>query len=260
MDWFRWWHGSSDDPKLRMIASECNIPVASVIGLWATILEAASKSQNRGIIDNFDYEVVSFHLGIDAVTPCNAMKHRNMLHETDGTLTVLNWGKWQPKRERDDNSTGRVREFRSKQKQALTDCNADETPCNASETNVTPREEKRREYIKEVNTLVVSKLTPCPHQEILGLYAKHLPELPQPRIWEGARANNLKSRWSWVMSSKASTKEEGLDFFSRLFEYISKSDFLMGRSGSWNCDLGWIVNATNFSKIIDGNYDNKAAA
>ena len=73
-------------------------------------------------------------------------------------------------------------------------------------------------------------------------------------------ANNLKSRWSWVMANKAGTKEEGLDFFGRLFAYISKSDFLMGRSSSWNCDLGWIVNATNFSKIIDGNYDNKVAA
>lgn len=260
MDWYRWWHGSANDPKLRMIAADCSMPLACVVGVWAYILECASGNHVRGQIDNFDYEVVSFHLGIDVETPCNALKRRRMLHETGETLVVCNWDKWQPKRERDDVSTDRVKKFRDKQKQALTDSNANETPCNANETKVTPREEKRREDIKEVNTLVVSKLTPCPHQEIIDLYAKHLPELPQPRIWEGTRSNHLKSRWAWVMSNKAATKEEGLDFFGRMFAYIAKSDFLMGRSGSWSCDLGWIVNPTNFSKIIDGNYDNKVAA
>lgn len=182
MDWFRWWHGSSDDPKLRMIASECNMPVASVIGLWATILEAASKSQNRGNIDNFDYEVVSFHLGIDVETPCNAMKRRKMLHETDGTLTVLNWSKWQPKRERDDNSTSRVREFRNKQKQALTERNDNETPCNASETQVTPREDKRRED----KTITQS---PSGFADFWSAYPKKVGKGAAEKAWDKAKAD-----------------------------------------------------------------------
>lgn len=145
MDWYRWWHGSANDPKLRMIASDCGMSLACVVGVWAYILECASSNHIRGQIDNFDYEVVSFHLGIDVVTPCNAMKRRKMLHETDETLVVCNWDKWQPKRERDDVSTDRVKKFRDKQKQRLTECNATETPCNATETNVTPRVDKIRE-------------------------------------------------------------------------------------------------------------------
>lgn len=150
MDWFRWWHGSANDPKLRMIASECSMPLACVVGVWAYILECASNNHVRGQIDNFDYEVVSFHLGIDVETPCNAMKRRNMLHETDETLIVVNWDKWQPKRERDDNSSDRVRKHRESKKQSLTKCNANETPCNANETNVTPREDKRREEVNNI--------------------------------------------------------------------------------------------------------------
>jgi hypothetical protein len=148
MDWLRWWHGSSTDPKFRMIAAECNMPLASIIGLWAYILECASSNKTRGQIDNFDLEVAGFHLGIDVVTPCNAMKRRNMFHETGETLHVTNWEKWQPKRERDDVSTDRVRKHRGKQKQELTSVENDVTPCNANETHVTPRGEESREDIK----------------------------------------------------------------------------------------------------------------
>jgi hypothetical protein len=264
MNWYRWWHGSASDPKLRLIASECEMPLACVVGLWAYILECASTNHKRGQIDNFDYEVVSFHLGIDVVTPCNAMKRRSMLHVTDDALHVLNWEKWQPKRERDDDSSERVRKHRIKQKQELSECNAEVTPCNANETQVTPREDKIREDI-EVNTFVASKLAPCPHDEIRKLYSQYLPMLPQPRIWEGARQNNLAARWKWVLADlKAKDqdygKDEGLDFFARLFAYIARSDFLTGKEGKWQADLGWIVKAENFAKIIQGNYENKEAA
>lgn len=147
MDWYRWWHGSSNDPKLRLIASECSMSVACIVGLWAHILESASSNHVRGQIDNWDAEVVSFHLGIDVETPCNAMKRRGMLHETHETLVINNWEKWQVKRERESNSSDRVKKHRELKKQLLTSCNANETPCNANETNVTDREDKIREEV-----------------------------------------------------------------------------------------------------------------
>lgn len=119
--------------------------------------------------------------------------------------------------------------------------------------------------IPDSNTFVSSKLPTCPHQEILSMFAEILPELPQPRIWEGTREKDLSSRWKWVMSQlkadgKEQTKENGVEFFRRMFGYIKESDFLMGRSTPWSCDLGWVVKSANFSKIIDGNYQNKEAA
>ena len=111
-------------------------------------------------------------------------------------------------------------------------------------------------------------LPPCQHQEVIGLYAKHLPELPTPRIWNGQRANNLKSRWRWVLTAKkqsgeryARTAADALDFFDRFFGYVAASDFLTGRDGKWQgCDLGWLVKAENFSKVFEGKYQNREAA
>lgn len=114
----------------------------------------------------------------------------------------------------------------------------------------------------EAAPLVASKLPTCPQQEIIEMYGSILPELPFPRIWEGERQKNLAARWKWVMSDlqkkgKPVTRESGLDFFKRFFDYISTRDLLMGRTGDWTASLDWIVQAKNFAKIIQGNYAGK---
>ena len=58
----------------------------------------------------------------------------------------------------------------------------------------------------------------------------------------------------------AETEANGLDWFARFFGYVGKSDFLMGRDGKWSCDLGWLVKSENFSKVVQGNFENKEAA
>ncbi len=109
-------------------------------------------------------------------------------------------------------------------------------------------------------------LPACPHQAIIGLYAEHLPQLAQPRVWEGNRAKHLQTRWRWVLTAKkpdgvryATDADEALAFFARFFGYVSQSDWLMGRGGKWSCDLGWLVKADNFAKVLDGNYENENA-
>lgn len=110
-----------------------------------------------------------------------------------------------------------------------------------------------------------SRVPNCPHQRLLELYAKHLPMLPQPVSWEGERQNAMRARWRWVLTTKrkdgsqhATDEASAVAWFDRFFEYIAKSDFLTGRNGKWEtCDLGWLVKAENFAKVLQGNYENK---
>ena len=131
----------------------------------------------------------------------------------------------------------------------------------------------------------VPAIPDCPHQQIIALYAKHLPALPQPRIWEGQRAENLRARWRWVLTARrgngqryatdlpsaldffdrffsyATDLPSALDFFDRFFSYAADSDFLTGRNGSWQgCDLAWLVKAENFAKVLEGKYENRQEA
>ncbi|MBP8168858.1 MAG: hypothetical protein KAX99_04255 [Azonexus sp.] len=117
----------------------------------------------------------------------------------------------------------------------------------------------------DASVVARNSLAQCPHQEIISLFAEQLPELSQPRVWNGAREKNLANRWKWVLADqkkkgKPSDKEAGLEFFRRMFAYVAKCDFLMGKKKDWSCSLPWIVEAENFAKIIEGNFEPKEAA
>jgi hypothetical protein len=125
---------------------------------------------------------------------------------------------------------------------------------------------KEGKEIEDKSSLSSAKLPDCPHVEIIDLFAKHLPTLPQPQVelWAGARAKALQARWRWVLTAKkrngepyAIDRKTALDFFDRYFAFVSNSDFLTGRSGVWTaCDLTWLVNESNFAKVMSGNYEN----
>lgn len=90
-----------------------------------------------------------------------------------------------------------------------------------------------------------------PYEEIRALYAKHLPTLPQVRLFDDARKKAIKSRWN------ADPRFQNLEFWEKFFVHISKSDFLMGRTthNPWHgCSFDWIFKPANFKKIVEGNY------
>lgn len=131
----------------------------------------------------------------------------------------------------------------------------------------TKNQEPRTEnHIKEGKPSLSGTAFPaCPHAEILKLWKKHLPHLSQPRVWEGSRQTNLRQRW--VQAAKPSayspngykTLQEGLDWWDGFFAYIAQDTKLASgfesNSRVWRPDLEWVVNASNFQKIIDGKYN-----
>jgi uncharacterized protein YdaU (DUF1376 family) len=132
-------------------------------------------------------------------------------------------------------------------------------------TNLEPRTENREPIIKEGKpSLLGSTFPPCPHMEILKLWGKNLPHLTQHRSWEGNRQANMRQRW--IQAGKPSayspegykTTEEGLKWWDSFFGYIANDTSLANgfetKGRTWKPDLEWVVNATNFQKIIDGKY------
>lgn len=108
----------------------------------------------------------------------------------------------------------------------------------------------------------------CPHGKVIDLFIKTLPELPRPKaeFWSGKSAENLRARWKFLLTAKrssdhsryATNEPEALEWFGRFFEHVRSSDWLMGRtSEKFKCTLQWLINADNFAKTVQGNYDNK---
>lgn len=154
MEWFRVYHGISSDDKWPLIARKSGQPIAYVVAVWVSLLECASQAEDCGSIERFDPESVDAQFQMpDGATQSiiDALSSGTRPRIVDGHIT--NWSKRQPRRERDDDSSGRVREYRKRQKENKNNengsGNASVTPCNASVTPVqrqeTPREEERRE-------------------------------------------------------------------------------------------------------------------
>lgn len=148
IDWFRWHHGSVTDPKFQLVARKSAQALASVIAVWAFVLEQASASEHRGSFGDIDCEAIDCLLGLDEGASASilaAMSERGLVE--DGYVCA--WEKRQVKRERDtDNSADRTRAYRERQKQQEEASKSHVTPRDDKERQKNAREEERREEEK----------------------------------------------------------------------------------------------------------------
>lgn len=151
MDWFRWHHGSVNDPKFQLVAKKAGASVAEVIAVWACLLEAASQAEDRGNPGELDFDALDCSLGLDdgKARAIYARMNERGLFDEDGVLTA--WERRQPKREREDDTAAE-----RKRRQRERDGHAQDervTPSHATSHQKTPREEKSREEEKKENIL-----------------------------------------------------------------------------------------------------------
>lgn len=144
IDWFRWHHGSVNDPKFGLVAKKAGARVGDVIAVWALVLEAASANADRGQVGDLDHEATDFLLGAEDGTTeriLAAMEDRGLI--ADGRVT--RWDDRQPKRERVDNTATERKRAQRERDSAKDGETTTVTPSNATSHQVTPREEKSRE-------------------------------------------------------------------------------------------------------------------
>ncbi len=114
---------------------------------------------------------------------------------------------------------------------------------------------------------------PCPVKQLVGMFIERcVPPLPKPRIemWKDSKgAEAMRQRWKWLLSADAvrddgtryaSNAGEAIEWFGRFFDTVKESDFLMGRTGGRGFDLTWLMNRENFTKVVQGNYENRVTA
>lgn len=104
----------------------------------------------------------------------------------------------------------------------------------------------------------------CPYTKIIDLYHEILPELPEVQNYDDpTRKSQMKARWNQVVG-KNKTSCADLDFWSRYFNYIRKCPFLMGQvdprpgQAAFRADLTWLTKSANFTKVIEGRYEEAA--
>jgi hypothetical protein len=92
----------------------------------------------------------------------------------------------------------------------------------------------------------------CPIEKIIEIYNSTCPELPSCTVFSEQYRKMLRTRW------REDVTRQCLDWWKWFFENrIRGSDYLMGKIKPWQADLTWIVRPSNFTKIINGNYENR---
>lgn len=243
--WLRLWHDMPNDPKWRTIAKVSGRSISEVMAVYLHLLVSASANASERGRTQANAEDVASALDMETdhvFAIFTAMENRVI---EDGMLS--GWNARQP--EREDGSAARSRAWREK-KAAEKESERKRTQTNASE-----RLDKDKEEDKEHINPIVSDKSPTrpqiPYSDIFDAYADKLPGLPQLKIKDESRRKAIRSLWN------QSEKFQTVDFWSRYFEYVGKSDFLTKQVKAIGFD--WLMKPANFKKVIEGNYHGEPA-
>lgn len=257
-DWIKLQKDTPDKPEVLAIASRMNLDPDAVVGKLVRIWSWFDTHTVDGNAMSVTFALLDRLAGVTGFA--EQMTFVGWLNQDGHVLSLPNF-------EYHNGETAKKRALAKNRQEKHRNNDESNANSNASSvTNLLP--EKRREekiYIKDTKvSLSADDLPTCPHQDILLLYKKHLPHLTQPRVWEGNRQVVLKSRW--IQAAKPSnyspegykTKDDGLKWWDSFFSYIANDSSLANgfktKDRTWLPDLEWIINATNFAKIIDGKY------
>src|SRR6185312_937036 len=130
--WFRWYEGTCEDGKFRCVARNAGVTVASVMGVWAVLLEDASHDDHRGIaVRGEDFYAAILDLGPELQTILEEMQKLNLIKCcTNDTIEITRWKERQFETDATDGTnTEGQRRWREKRK-----ANADVTDRNGSVT------------------------------------------------------------------------------------------------------------------------------
>ncbi len=142
----------------------------------------------------------------------------------------------------------------SPRKSTETDVSGDGNPQSRTEdirTEEKGTEDKEAEQIQEQGGKPPEPaLPPCLYEKIMQLYNTTCVSLSKVKSIEGKRRTAVAARWK---------QHKTLDIFSELFQITEASDFLKGNNErNWTATFDWLMNANNFSKVLEHLYDNKS--
>jgi hypothetical protein len=123
----------------------------------------------------------------------------------------------------------------------------------------TPDSTLNQEVSKSIKDIYVKNDKSFLVRDIVKTYNEAFPELASvAKITPTRKSKVLK-----IIGDKFTLPDGTIGTFKTVedwegfFDYVRGSDFLMGRSSDWQMTFDFMVNGSNFIKIIEGNYDNK---
>ncbi len=109
------------------------------------------------------------------------------------------------------------------------------------------RDTTTKEIIKKLNSYDSEPKVQVDFEALKNHFHLICPSLPKIKTLSQKRKTSIRAR------IKEFSKQELVD----VFKLAEASDFLSGRETKWQASIDWLINPTNFLKVLEGNYLNK---
>lgn len=268
--WFRFHHGTVNDPKWRVVASRASkamsrkVTIGHVLAVWTAMMENASQAQPRGQLSNWSHEDVGAALDIPDEEV--AAIHAAMQGKTLDGDKLTGWNRRQINRE---DPTAAERQRRKRERDACHDSNDDDRDidsCHAMSRNVTT-DKKRREEKREKQKHPLPpdggdsadaepggdyRSPPIPYEAILAAFRQALPQLEQPQKVTSKRRRAIRKAWDYL---KPEHRVAGA--FKAIFAECAEDPFYNGtgpyrdENANWRPTFDFIIREDQFAKIYD---------
>jgi hypothetical protein len=149
--WFRWHEGTCEDGKFRVVARNAGVTVATVMGVWAALLEDASHDDHRGrATRGEDFYAAILDLDQKELQSIlEQMDRANLIACcTNDTIEITRWKERQYETDiTDPTNAERQKKWREKQKKNadVTDRNATVTESKRPDTDTDTEAEKKKD-------------------------------------------------------------------------------------------------------------------
>lgn len=199
MQWFRFYSGALDDPKVQRLTGD-------LFKVWINLLCLANESEERGILPSNDD--IAFRLRLDDQKTADALRgliRAGLLdQDEDGALHIHGW---EARQKKSDDVTARVQKHRDK------DNNPGTLPKRSSNALEKKREEERREEKRreDERTTATDKPSPAAPDTTPTVRA-----VPKPPRGPAGRVTALFTERFWPAWPKKVAKQEAFSAFAKL--------------------------------------------
>ncbi|MBR2388179.1 MAG: phage replisome organizer N-terminal domain-containing protein [Clostridia bacterium] len=221
----------------------------NIVLIWVMLLTMAGRCNSNGLIfltenipytpkmlaDELDFEENTVQLAL------RALEQLNMIVTNNGFFSIAGWEEYQNIEGMDKiREQNRLRKQRQREKQMLLEDKSRDSHVTVTGSHATDIEE---DIEKEKEKRRIDYL------HIKDMYNDICISFPRLTVLSDKRKQAIKARLNTY------TVEQ----FKEMFEKAEASSFLKGSNNrNWQANFDWLIKDSNFAKVLDGNFDDKA--
>lgn len=243
-----------DLPVKVMLRKQGPEAVIAILRLWDWV---AGNFPTTGRLENISSEDIYLICEVPAENHdfiADMIATSNLSQDANGTFFIPDWMEKQPYAAQAEERRAKAKanadkrwaaEHAAKHQKTTSQGNAAalQSECSNSKTNSNTKKKKATPFPQ-----AGGEGEPISVSEIVALFCKILPELPEPPKDSEKLEKDIATR------CKAKPERQSIEWWTSYFTFVREHPYLMGEVREWRAGLAWLVCRANMDKVLSGHY------